>query len=46
MPTIPEVQHYWGPAQKLIEDIWKGVDIATATKEAQESYEALSRLGQ
>ncbi len=46
MPTIPEVQHYWGPAQKLIEDIWKGVDIATATNEAQESYEALSRLGQ
>lgn len=46
MPTIPEVQHYWGPAQKLIEDLWKGVDIATATKEAQESYEALTKLGQ
>ncbi len=46
MPTIPEVQHYWGPAQKLIEDIWKGVDIATATDEAQKSYESLAKLGQ
>lgn len=46
MPTIPEVQHYWGPAEKLIRDIWKGTDIATATDEAQKSYESLSKLGQ
>ena len=45
MPTIPEVQHYWGPGENLIKSVWKGDDIDTAMDEAQDSYEALAKLG-
>lgn len=46
MPTIPEVQHYWGPGENMIKAIWAGTDIALAQKEAKDSYEALAKLNQ
>jgi len=44
MPTIPEVQHYWGPGENLIKAIWENKDINTATEEAKSSYETLAKL--
>ena len=46
MPTIAEVQWYWGPAESLIRNVWiNGVDIATAVGDAEDSYAALLTLG-
>ncbi len=45
MSTIPEVEHYWGPAENLIKAIWRGDNIDDATNEAEESYNALAKLG-
>ena len=44
MPTIPEVEYYWGPGENLIRAIWKNTDINEATQEAKESYETLAKL--
>ncbi len=45
MPTIPEVQHYWGPAETLIRNVWiNGNDIDTAVVAAETSYETLKDL--
>lgn len=44
MPAISETIYYWGTAQKLFEDIWRGVEIDTAIADAQEIYELLARL--
>lgn len=44
MPTIPEVQHYWGPGENMIKAVWAGTSIEDATQEAKESYEALAKL--
>jgi arabinogalactan oligomer/maltooligosaccharide transport system substrate-binding protein len=46
MPTIEEVQYYWGPAETMIRNVWiNGTDPATAASDAEESYEALKALG-
>ena len=45
MPTIPEVQHYWGPGEAMIREIWKGTAVDRAQEEAQKSYESLAKLG-
>ncbi len=45
MPTIPEVQHYWGPAETLIRNVWiNGNAIDTAVVAAETSYETLKSL--
>lgn len=44
MPTIPEVQHFWGPGENLIRAIWAGTSIEEATKEALEAYKTLAKL--
>jgi len=46
MPTIAEIQYYWGPAETMIRNVWiNGTDPATAAADAEESYEALKALG-
>jgi len=45
MPTIEEVQSYWGPAETMIDNVWiNNADIAQAVKDAEESYAALRAL--
>lgn len=44
MPTIPEVQHYWGPGENMLKALWADGDIDAITREAQESYEALAKI--
>ena len=47
MPTIPSVNSYWGPAQKMIEQVWNdGVDPATAAATAETSYASNEGLEQ
>ena len=39
MPTIPQVQYYWGPGETMIQRVWNtGIDPATAAAEAEQSY--------
>lgn len=46
MPTIAEVQYYWGPAETMIDNIWiSNLDIAQAVVDAEASYQALRELG-
>ncbi|HEY8395755.1 MAG TPA: extracellular solute-binding protein [Bacilli bacterium] len=45
MPTIPEVTHYWGPAEAMIKNIWNsGNDISYETKKAENAYKSLKDL--
>lgn len=45
MPTIMEVQYYWGPAKTLLEQLHKsGADIDKLTKEAEASYKNLKSI--
>lgn len=46
MPTIPQVQYYWGPGETMVQQIWNSKqDIVEALKEAEASYKTLSGLG-
>lgn len=46
MPTIPEVQYYWGPGESMIKSIWnEGTLPATAVVTAEDAYEAQKALG-
>jgi arabinogalactan oligomer/maltooligosaccharide transport system substrate-binding protein len=39
MPTIPQVQYYWGPGETMIIRVWNNaVAPATAAAEAEQSY--------
>jgi arabinogalactan oligomer/maltooligosaccharide transport system substrate-binding protein len=39
MPTIPQVQYYWGPGETMIQRVWNNaVAPATAAAEAEQSY--------
>jgi arabinogalactan oligomer/maltooligosaccharide transport system substrate-binding protein len=47
MPTIPEVQYYWGPGEAMLKQVWNdGVVPATATATAEAGYLARLGLGQ
>lgn len=42
MPTIPEVTHYWGPAENMIINVWNNdMAIATAVAQAEAAYQTL-----
>jgi arabinogalactan oligomer/maltooligosaccharide transport system substrate-binding protein len=44
MPTIPQVQYYWGPGETMIIDVWNnGQLVSNAVATAEASY--LARLG-
>ncbi len=39
MPTIPQVQYYWGPGETMIQRVWNNAIVpATAAAEAEQSY--------
>jgi arabinogalactan oligomer/maltooligosaccharide transport system substrate-binding protein len=39
MPTIPQVQYYWGPGETMIQRVWNNAVVpATAAAEAEQSY--------
>lgn len=39
MPTIPEVQYYWGPGETMIKAVWdSGTQVSTAVASAETSY--------
>ena len=45
MPTIPQVQYYWGPGEAMIIQVWnQGTLVATATAEAEASYRTLAGI--
>lgn len=45
MPTIPEVTHYWGPAEALIKNIWNtGNKISFEVEKAEKAYKSLKDL--
>lgn len=46
MPTLPEVQYYWGPGESMLKALYKGQGIADITSEAQDGYESKLDLGQ
>ena len=46
MPTIPDVQYYWGPGESMIISIWNtDKTSAAAAAEAEAGYRALAGLG-
>jgi len=46
MPTIPEVQYFWGPGETMVTEVWNdGKDVAAATKDAEDGYNALKDVG-
>jgi len=47
MPTIPQVQYYWGPGESMIQAIWNdSTPIAQALADAENGYRTLAGLGQ
>jgi len=45
MPTIPEVEYFWGPGEAMVKEIWNAdKDIKAALREAEESYKTLAGL--
>jgi arabinogalactan oligomer/maltooligosaccharide transport system substrate-binding protein len=39
MPTIPQVQYYWGPGETMIQRVWNNAVLpAAAAAEAEQSY--------
>jgi arabinogalactan oligomer / maltooligosaccharide transport system substrate-binding protein len=46
MPTIPEVQYYWGPGESMLTAVWNTDKTALlAAQEAEAGYRALAGLG-
>lgn len=46
MPTIPEVQYFWGPGEDMVKEVWNaGIPIATAVADAETGYQSLKNLG-
>ncbi|MBN3490347.1 maltose ABC transporter substrate-binding protein [Acholeplasma equirhinis] len=46
MPTIPEVQFYWGPGESMVISVWNtGTLPADAVTAAEVAYQALKNLG-
>lgn len=47
MPTIPEVQYYWGPGESMIQKVWNGTEssIDKAVEDAEQAYIAQRGLG-
>lgn len=47
MPTIPQVQYYWGPGESMVKAIWNdSTPIAQALADAENGYRTLAGLGQ
>lgn len=45
MPTIPDVTHYWGPAEAMIKNVWNsGNLIAHEVEKAEKAYKSLKEL--
>lgn len=45
MPTIPQVQYYWGPGETMIIQVWNNaIAPATAAATAESSYRTLAGL--
>ena len=46
MPTIPEVQYYWGPGETMIKAVWDSLTpVSTAVTAAEASYQTNLGLG-
>lgn len=46
MPTIPEVQYYWGPGETMIKAVWDSLTpVNTAVASAEQSYQTNLGLG-
>lgn len=46
MPTIPQVQHYWGPGEAMVVSIWNDdAEIANAVQVAEQGFRTLAGLG-